>query len=90
MKHKKKTKRPSKFKEKKARDLLAIENKIGKHEADQFFVRWNKLKKRRTTKEVSAEEDGVINSFLDLGFSRLQVGSLLKKKGGIHLKEESI
>ena len=48
---------------------MAILNKIGKHEADQFFVRWNKLKKRRTTKEVSAEEDGKINFFFNFGFS---------------------
>ena len=75
--------------------MFTIENKIGKHEAYQFVVSWNKLKKWRTSREVSAEEDSVINSFFALGFTKLQVSSLLHvggpplnrilEKGGIHL-----
>ena len=66
---------------KKVRAMFAIGNKIGKHLSDQFVDSWNKLKNRRTRREVCAEEDGIINFFFDLGFSKLQVGSLLTVGG---------
>ena len=70
--------------ERKERALKRIENKVGKDVMDDILSQWRKIQDLQGTKsktEILSEGDGVIKTLFSLGFSKLEVTSLLNVGG---------
>ena len=70
--------------ERKERALKRIENKVGKDVMDDILSQWRKIQDLQGTKsktEILSEGDGVIKTLFNLGFSKLEVTSLLNVGG---------
>ena len=68
----------------KERALKRIENKVGKDVMDDMLSQWRKIQELQGTKskqEILSEGDGVIKTLFNLGFSKLEVTSLLNVGG---------
>ena len=68
----------------KERALKRIENKVGKDVMDDMLSQWKTIQDLKGTKsktEILSEGDGVIKTLFSLGFSKLEVTSLLNVGG---------